>query len=186
MAYWASTLKRRISRRAVLAIGGTAAGAAFLPFSAIMGSGSRWSGRLVERLGPRLPLILGPSITAAGFAVLGLSTDGASYWTAMLPGLTVVAIGMTLSVAPLTTTVFDVVPEDRSGTASGINNAAARAGSLVAVAALGLAFGGAGAADAYRAALIGAYRIVMFAAAAVAGLSALTAALTIEPRSRRR
>ena len=50
----------------------TAAGAAFLPFSVIMGLGSRWSGGLVERFGPRPPLIIGPSVTAAGYAVLGI------------------------------------------------------------------------------------------------------------------
>ena len=50
----------------------TAAGAAFLPFSAVMGLGSRWSGRLAERLGPRPLLIIGPSVTAVGYAILGL------------------------------------------------------------------------------------------------------------------
>jgi sugar phosphate permease len=92
----------------------------------------------------------------------------------------VVGIGMTLSVAPLTTTVFDSAPSDKSGTASGINNAAARAGGLLAVAALGLAFGGSSA-DIDAAALVDAYRRVMLVAAGLAGLSALTAALMISP-----
>ena len=157
----------------------TAAGAAFLPFPIIMGLGSRWSGGLVERIGAKLPLVIGPAIVAAGFALLALSGGTASYWTGFLPGLTVVGIGMTLSVAPLTTTVLNSAPRDKSGAASGINNAAARTGALVAVAALGLAFGGADAASMDSGSLTNAYRLVMFAASALAMLSALTAAMTI-------
>lgn len=92
-----------------------AAGAAFLPFSGIIGAGSRWAGGLVERLGSRRPLLLGPSVTAAGFAILGLTGGSSTYWSGFLPGLCVVAVGMTLSVAPLTTTVLNSVPEGRSG-----------------------------------------------------------------------
>jgi EmrB/QacA subfamily drug resistance transporter len=159
-----------------------AAGAAFLPFSAIMGLGSRQAGGLVERFGPRPPLIIGPSVAATGYAILGLSGESASYWIGVLPGLIVVSIGMTISIAPLTTTVFDSAPADKSGTASGINNAAARAGSLLAVAALGLAFGAAGAGGVEDAVLVRAYTVVMFAAAALAAFSAVTAAMTIKRR----
>jgi hypothetical protein len=63
---------------------------------------------------------------------------------ASYPGLILVGIGMTVSIPPLTITVFDSAPDEKSGTASGVNNAAARGGKLVAVAALGLAFGGSG------------------------------------------
>jgi MFS family permease len=159
----------------------TQAGAAFLPFSIVMGAGSRWSGGLAARIGARPQLILGPATTAAGYIVLGLSAESASYWTGYLPGLLIVATGMTLSVAPLTATVFAAAPDDRSGTASGINNAAARAGSLVAIAALGLAFGGVNEADVTGTSLADAYRWVMFAAALLAALSAATAAATIRP-----
>lgn len=158
-----------------------AAGAAFLPLSVIMVAGSRWSGGLVERLGARPLLVLGPAVTAAGYAVLGLTGEAPSYWLGFLPGLVVVGIGVMLSVAPITTVVFDSSPAERSGTASGINSAADVAGGLVAVAALGLAFGGSGAAGMDGAGLADAYRLVMFAAAALAGLSALAAALTIRP-----
>jgi EmrB/QacA subfamily drug resistance transporter len=160
----------------------TAAGAAFLPFSAVMGLGSRWSGRLAERLGPRPLLIIGPSVTAVGYAILGLSGEAASYWIGVLPGLIVVSIGMTVCIAPLTTTVFDSAPTEMSGTASGINNAAARAGGLLAVAALGLAFGASGAGGVEDAMLVRAYTVVMFAAAVLAAFSAVTAAMTIKRR----
>ena len=160
----------------------TQAGAAFLPFSVVMGAGSRWSGGLAARIGARPQLILGPATTALGYVVLGLSAESASYWTGYLPGLLVVATGMTLSVAPLTTTVFAAAPDDRSGTASGINNAAARAGGLLAIAALGLAVGGVDEAGVVTGpALAAAYRWIMFAAAVLAALSAITAAATIRP-----
>ena len=158
-----------------------AAGAALLPFSTIMGLGSRRSGRLVERLGPRLPLIMGPTVTAIGFLLLGVSPGAAGYWISFFPGMTVIGIGMTLAVAPLTTTVLDSAG-NLSGTASGINNAAARTGGLLAVAAIGLLLGGAHEAGAQAAALEAAYRPVMFGAAVLSGLSAVVAALTIHAR----
>jgi MFS family permease len=162
----------------VQGVSATQAGAAFLPFSAIMGLGSRWAGGLAGHFGPKLPLTIGPALTAAGYALLGVSAGGASYWTSILPGLIVVACGMTISVPPLTTTVFDAAPAERSGTASGINNVAARAGGLTAVAALGLVLGNGGAHVA-AASLVDAYRMVTFAAAALAALSAMTAVLTV-------
>jgi EmrB/QacA subfamily drug resistance transporter len=165
----------------------TAAGAALLPFVAILGLGSRATGRLVGRLGPRIPLIIGPSIAAAGFALLGWGGRDPNYIVGFLPGLIVVGVGMTITIAPLTTTVFDSAPNDMSGVASGINNAAARAGTLVAIAALGLAFAAdttSAAPDADGPRLASAYVTAMVAAAALAGLSALTAALTIRARKR--
>ncbi|HET8699781.1 MAG TPA: MFS transporter, partial [Gammaproteobacteria bacterium] len=158
-----------------------AAGAAFLPFSAIMGLGSRRSGGLVGRFGSRAPLVVGPAITAAGFVVLGALAHNPSYLSGVLPGLLIMSVGMTIAVAPLTTTVLNAVPEGMSGTASGINNAAARAGSLVAVAAIGLAIGG-GAMDVDAGTLTHAYRTTMWTAAVLAALSAVTGAVTIPPR----
>jgi EmrB/QacA subfamily drug resistance transporter len=158
-----------------------AAGAAFLPFSAIMGLGSRWAGGLVDKFGARLPLVIGPGLTAAGYVALGFSAGNPSYWTGVLPGLLLVSIGMTIAVPPLTTTVFNAAPDEKSGTASGINNAAARAGSLFAVAALGLAIGE-DATDVGAGALTDAYRLTMWAAGMLAALSSLTAALMIAPR----
>jgi predicted MFS family arabinose efflux permease len=163
----------------------TAAGATFLPFSVIMGAGSRWSGKLATRIGPRSQLMLGQAIVAAACVVLGLSGHRSSYWSGFLPGLIALATGMTLCVPPLTTKVFDSSPQKHSGAASGINNAAARAGGLLAIAALGLAFGGSGVGDAGPSTLTGAYQSVMWGAAVLSSLGAATAALAIHGRPAR-
>jgi EmrB/QacA subfamily drug resistance transporter len=161
----------------------TAAGGALLPFVAILGLGSRGAGKLISKFGPRLPLVVGPILAGVGFAILGWSGRASNYFIGFLPGLLVVGLGMTITIAPLTTTVFDSAPTKMSGIASGINNAAARAGSLLAIAALGLLSLGASAGGTHNDAstLANVYARAMLAAAAFAGLSAITAALTIRP-----
>jgi EmrB/QacA subfamily drug resistance transporter len=116
------------------------AGAALLPFSLVMGLLSGAAGRLADRIGPHLPLIVGPLIAAAGLAALAFTGAKGSYWTGLLPATLGLAAGMTLAVAPLTPTVVGAVDRDHAGTASGINNAVARIAGLLAVAALTLVF----------------------------------------------
>ncbi|MEV0263090.1 MFS transporter [Streptomyces sp. NPDC050617] len=118
-----------------------AAGTALLPTTVLMLLLSARSGELGQRIGPRLPLTVGPLLCAAGMLLMTRVTTGAGYWRDVLPALIVLGLGMVVLVAPLTATVLASVDVGRAGLASGVNNAAARAAGLVAVAALPLLAG---------------------------------------------
>jgi EmrB/QacA subfamily drug resistance transporter len=116
----------------------TQAGAAGLPMILLLFSLSRWSGGLVARYGSKAPLILGPLIMAAGFALFAVRPVSTSYWSGPFLGFLVLGFGMAISVAPLTTVVMNSVEQDRAGIASGVNNAVARVAGVLAIAVLGI------------------------------------------------
>lgn len=111
-------------------------GLAMVPFTILMLLFSSRSGALATRIGPRLQMTVGPLVSAAGALLLRRVSSGASYLVDVLPGVLLFGAGMTLLVAPLTASVLAAVDDDRAGLASGVNNAVARAASLLAVAAL--------------------------------------------------
>ncbi|MFD8740456.1 MFS transporter [Streptomyces sp. NPDC059618] len=117
------------------------AGTALLPTTVLMLLFSARSGELSQRIGPRIPLTVGPLLCAAGMLLMLRVGKDASYVADVLPALLVMGLGMVTLVAPLTATVLASVDTGRAGLASGINNAAARAAGLVAVAALPLLTG---------------------------------------------
>lgn len=114
----------------------TQAGAAFLPFTVILGFGSSFAGRAIERVNPRLMLTLGPAVAALGFCLLAVPGTDSTFVSGFLLPIVVLGIGMTLSVTPLTTVVMGAVGSEQSGIASGVNNTAARLAGVVALGAL--------------------------------------------------
>lgn len=101
---------------------------------------SRWAGGLVDRSGPRLPLVIGPAIAGLAFLTMawsGLTPGPSRYWVSFFPGVVLLGVGMGITVAPLTTAVMGSVASHLSGTASGINNAVSRTAGALAIAIVG-------------------------------------------------
>ncbi|HEX6149975.1 MFS transporter [Nocardioides sp.] len=120
----------------VAGFGPLAAGLATLPITICMVFLAARGGRLSNRIGPRIPMTGGPIVMGIGTAWLLTVDQDATYWLDVLPALTVFGLGLALMVAPLTATVLAAAPDVMAGLASGVNNAVARSGSLLAVAAL--------------------------------------------------
>jgi len=113
------------------------AGLAMLPLPVLMTSLSPTMGALAARTGPRIPLTVGPLVVAAGMALSLLSREDSGYWTGPFSMILVMAVGMTIAVAPLTASVLGSVEERHVAMASGFNSAVARTGGLIATALLG-------------------------------------------------
>ncbi len=112
------------------------AGAAFVPITLFMLAFSQRAGRLAQRIGPRLPMTVGPLLAGIGIAMFAMIDPDLSYWEGVMPGAIVLGIGLTLTVAPLTAAVLAAIDDRHAGIGSAINNALARIASLLAVAVL--------------------------------------------------
>lgn len=120
----------------VLGYSALAAGAALLPITVIMLALSARAGQLAQRIGPRLPMTVGPVVMALGLLAMRRIDADSTYLGHVLPALVVFSLGLALTVAPLTTTVLAALPDTQAGVASGVNNAVARVGGLLAAAIL--------------------------------------------------
>jgi EmrB/QacA subfamily drug resistance transporter len=156
-----------------------AAGAASLPVTALMLTLSARSGALAQRIGPRIPLTVGPFVIAAGMLLMTRISPGDPYVTSVLPAVIVFGIGLTLVVAPVTATVLAAADARHSGIASGINNAVSRVGGLLAVAVLPLVAGLTGDKFYDPAAMTAGFHTAMTATAVLAALGGAIAWLTI-------
>jgi EmrB/QacA subfamily drug resistance transporter len=130
-----------IQLQTVSGYGALAAGTAFVPMTIVMLLLASRGGRLAQRIGPRIPMTVGPVVMALGVALMMRIGVDVSYVRDVLPAVLVFGLGLALMVAPLTATVLAAAPEEHAGIASGVNNAVARAGALFAVAALPVVVG---------------------------------------------
>jgi len=165
--------------------GALAAGLATLPMTIVLLLGSARSGALAARIGPRLQLTVGPLLAGAGVLLLArIDAHHHGYLVNVFPGVLLFAFGMTTLVAPLTATVMSSAPQDQVGIASGVNNAIARAGSLLAVAVLPTIAGLHG--DAYRnvSTMVHGFRMVAMSCVGLFVISAVIIALTVRNSER--
>ena len=143
------------------------AGLAMLPLPILMTSMSPTMGSLAARIGPRIPLTIGPLIVGVGMLLARLVQQDSSYWAGAFPTIVVMAIGMTIAVAPLTSSVLGSVEEQHVAMASGFNRAVARTGGLIATALLGSVIAS------KRDALFSGFHLAMDVSAAVAALGGI-------------
>jgi EmrB/QacA subfamily drug resistance transporter len=163
----------------VLGYAATEAGAAMLPATVVITLLSAPAAGLAQRIGPRLPMSLGPLVAAVGMLWLTRVGAGTSYWVDVFPGSVLTGVGMSLVVAPLTATVLGAAPSHLAGVASGVNNAVARAANLLAVAALPVAVGLSGDDYAQPAVFSVGFATAMVVCAGLMAVGGLTAWITI-------
>lgn len=117
------------------------AGLALLPVTVIMFGLSPLFGRLAGTYGPRFFMSAGPLLAGSGFLSMIRVDRAANYWTELLPSILLFGLGLTITVAPLTSAILGAVNKQRAGIASAVNNAVARIAGLLAIAALGFVTG---------------------------------------------
>jgi EmrB/QacA subfamily drug resistance transporter len=152
------------------------AGASLVPLTACMFLLSARAGALAQRIGPRIPMTVGPLVVALGMMLLARVDPGTTYWETVFPALVVLGLGLSLTVAPLTATVLGAVDDSHAGIASAINNSVARIAGLLAVAVLPAA---AGLTAKQGLDLVDGFARAMYIAAGLAAIGGVLAFLTI-------
>jgi EmrB/QacA subfamily drug resistance transporter len=117
------------------------AGLALLPVTIMMFFLSGRFGALAGRLGPRLFMAVGPLLAAAGFLLMLRVHEQINYWAALFPGVIVFGLGLSMTVAPLTSAILGSIGSAQAGIASAVNNAVARIAGLIAIAVIGVVTG---------------------------------------------
>ena len=168
-----------VQLQTVLGYSALQAGAAMTPSILVLSLLSSRAGKLATQIGPRLPMTVGPLIAAIGVLLLSFAGAGTRWVSGVLPGSLVFGLGMALVVAPLTATVLGAAPAHLAGVASGVNNAVARAASLLVVAALPVAVGLSGDDYAQPEVFTDGYALAMRLCAALLALGGLIAWATI-------
>jgi EmrB/QacA subfamily drug resistance transporter len=156
-----------------------ASGIALVPITVVLLALSAWAGRLAARIGPRLPMTLGPLLVAAGFALFTRIGEGSAYAVDILPASLVYGVGLVLTVAPLTATVLAAAPAEHAGVASAVNNDVARTAGLLAVAVLPVVAGISGADALEPARFADGFQVAMAIAAVLCAAGGLLSWLTI-------
>jgi EmrB/QacA subfamily drug resistance transporter len=157
----------------------TAAGAALIPVTGLMLVLSSRAGAVAERIGPRLPMGIGPLLMAAGLLLMLRIGESPNYVRDILPAVALFGLGLTATVTPLTATVLAAVDERHSGVASGVNNAVSRTAQLLVVAALPALAGLTGDAYTDQAAFQDGFRVAMVLSAVLVAAGGIIALLTI-------
>ena len=155
------------------------AGTALLPITLVMLVLSPQAGKLSQRIGPRVPMTLGPIVAGAGLAALSRMQPGASYTGTFLPAILVFSLGLALTVSPLTATVLAAAPVEHAGLASAVNNAVARAAGLIAVAVVPAAAGLTASSYLHPASFGAGFRTAMLLTGAACALGGVISAITI-------
>ena len=156
------------------------AGSALLPLTAVMLALSARSGALAARIGPRLQMAVGPIVVGAGMALLRFAGPSGDYATEVLPGVLVLALGLAITVAPLTATALSSAPVEHAGVASAVNNDVARAGGLIAVALLPALSGLSGHSYLHPVEFATGFRLAVLIAGAAAAFGGLLAAVLVQ------
>ncbi|GAA5197121.1 MFS transporter [Rugosimonospora acidiphila] len=162
------------------------AGVALLPMTLLLLVGSSRAGALGARIGPHWPLTGGSVIAGVGILLMLRIGQHTSYWLDVLPAAILFGLGMTLVVAPLTAAILAAAPSEQAGTASGVNNAVARSGGLLSVAALPLAVGISGQQYQQPGVLSHGFHLAVLGCAGLYALGALTSLVLVkrEPSAR--